>query len=80
MCIMLYMKKNHFIFLGLAMDTSEENSMDSTALYPEVGQTSFYAAKDAMSPTSQIARFENRNSHTLQLMKASFFNTDTGKF
>lgn len=62
------------------MDTSEENSMDSTALYPEVGQTSFYAAKDAMSPTSQIARFENRNSHTLQLMKASFFNTDTGKF
>ncbi|XP_077282930.1 nuclear pore complex protein Nup98-96 isoform X2 [Arctopsyche grandis] len=62
---------------GLAMDTSEENSMDSAALYPDTGHASFYASKDALSPTSQLARLENRSSHTLQLMKASFFNHDT---
>lgn len=85
------------------MDTSEENSMDSAALYPDTGHASFYASKgvnkisyvifllcncyyimyliifiDALSPTSQLARLENRSSHTLQLMKASFFNQDSG--
>ncbi|KAG7306759.1 hypothetical protein JYU34_008192 [Plutella xylostella] len=48
------------------MDTTEDNDIPS--LYPEINRA--YGVK---SPTSELARLENRHSHSVQLMKASLY-------